>query len=143
MSDSVVATAWLFGFRIDSAALRSIHCSWLDKHVLPVLAGGGSVGISGMTSRTGSAAHNLALSKRRANAVLAYLRRKVRRHVSYRVNWLDGTGEESAKFLGQKDGTEDPLQRAVVVAAWHRPTPPPPPAAHPPSPAAAAPVGQR
>jgi outer membrane protein OmpA-like peptidoglycan-associated protein len=120
-------TGTLYDFAIDSAALHPEHCAWLDKHVVPALAGGGSVGISGLASRSGSAAHNLALSKRRANAVLAYLRRKVRKHVAYRVNWLEGTGEESAKFLGQKDGTEDSLQRAVVVAAWHRPTPPPPP----------------
>jgi lysozyme family protein len=125
--------ATLCGFAIDSAALHPEHCAWLDKHVVPALAGGGSIGMTGVASRSGSAAHNLALSKRRASAVLTYLRRKVRKHVAYRVgsglrvNSVEAVGEAWAKDLGQRDGIEDSDQRAVVLAVWHRPTPPPPP----------------
>jgi outer membrane protein OmpA-like peptidoglycan-associated protein len=124
MSDSVVATAWLFGFRTDSAALHPKHCSWLDSQVVPLLAGGGSVTILGLASRSGSAAHNLALSKRRASAVLAYLRRKVRKHFSVR-DFL-AKGESLAELQGKKDGTENIWDRAVQVTAWRRPTPPQP-----------------
>jgi hypothetical protein len=131
LSNSGMIIGHLLGFAIDSAALHSKHRAWLDTHVVPVLAGGGSVTINGSASRSGSAAHNLALSKRRADAVLAYLRRNVRRHVSYRmgsdfsVNEVAGSGERPAEFVGQKDGTEDSFFRAVMVWAWHRPTPPP------------------
>jgi outer membrane protein OmpA-like peptidoglycan-associated protein len=117
--------ARLMRFGIDSAALHSKHCSWLDGHVVPVLAAGGSISIHATASRSGSAAHNLALSKRRASAVLAYLRRKVPRHVSYRVELVESVGEGSAEMLGYKDGTEDPYFRAVSVLARRRPTPPP------------------
>jgi hypothetical protein len=121
----------LIGFAINSAVLHLKHCSWLDKHVVPILAGGGSVSLLGLTSRSGSAAYNLALSKRRASAVLAYLRRSVRRHVTYKmgsgyeVKQAAAGGEGMAEFEGQKDGTEDPYWRQVWVLAWPSPTPPP------------------
>jgi hypothetical protein len=123
--------ARLMRFGIDSAALHPKHCSWLDGHVVPVLAAGGSIVVSASASRSGSAAHNMALSKRRASAVLAYLRRKVRRHVSYRVQLVEALGEGPAERLGYKDGTEDSYFRAVSVVAWPRPTPPPPPRSKP------------
>src|SRR5919109_1069957 len=47
-------TGTLTSFAIDSAALHPEHCAWLDKHIVPALAGGGSVGISGLASRSGS-----------------------------------------------------------------------------------------
>jgi outer membrane protein OmpA-like peptidoglycan-associated protein len=131
-SDRGVIEGRLIGFAIDSAALHPKHCAWLDKHVVPVLAGGGSIWITGFASRSGSAAHNRVLSKRRVSAVLAYLQRNVRRHVSYRIgsdySVIDaaGIGERGAELSGQKDGTEDSFYRAVYVSAWHRPTPPPP-----------------
>jgi outer membrane protein OmpA-like peptidoglycan-associated protein len=70
ISELGIIEGWLSGFDIDSAGLKVKHRAWLDNHVVPVLQGGGSIAITGMASRSGAAAHNLALSKRRASAVL-------------------------------------------------------------------------
>jgi hypothetical protein len=132
LSEPGTVRARLSGFHIDSAGLLSKHRSWLDNHVVPVLAAGGSLTVFGFASRTGSDAHNLALSGRRAEAVLKYLRNNVRAPFPFRiprpfgVSTVAGLGESSAKADGHKDGTEDPFYRAVIVSAWHKPTPPPP-----------------
>src|SRR5262245_17312306 len=126
-SEPGTVRARLSGFRIDSAELLSRHRSWLDNHVVPVLAGGGGLTVFGFASRSGSDAHNDALSGRRAEGVLEYLRSKVVGPVPFRVSTVVGVGEHWARADGQRDGTEDPFYRAVMVSAWHRPTPPPPP----------------
>ena len=132
-SEDGVVEGRLYGFEIGSASLLFYHRIWLDNHVVPVLAGGGTVGMTGLASRSGSAAFNQGLSVRRAKAVLQHLRLSVGRQLSYsldaefEVKGVNGVGEELARQSGQKDGTEDPYQRAVLVTAWSRPTPPPPP----------------
>jgi hypothetical protein len=94
--------------------------------------------MTGLASRTGSAAYNLDLSMRRARAVLQYLRSKVRGQISYssntdyEVKGVNAVGEELARQAGQKDGTEDRFHRAVIITAWYKPTPPPPPTPKPP-----------
>jgi hypothetical protein len=123
----------LYDFGVDSATVLLMHSLWLNDHVVPVLKAGGSVAITGLTSRSGSTAHNLKLSERRAKAVLDLLRFKVRRPVSYRMDpgyrevHAIGVGEAHARRDGQDDRTEDGFYRAVLVTVWHNPNPPPPP----------------
>src|SRR5262245_3806839 len=98
-SEPGVVDGRLYAFEIGSAGLLFMHRAWLDNHVIPVLQGGGTVGMTGLASRSGGAAFNLDLSRRRANAVLYYLDRHVSGHVSYRmgtdftVNGVNGVGE--------------------------------------------------
>lgn len=123
----------LYDFRIDSDTVLLMHSLWLKDHVVPVLTAGGSVAITGLTSRSGSIAHNLKLSERRANAVLTSLRLQVfgpmpyRMNTGFRVSHAIGVGESKARQAGQEDGTEDGFYRAVLVTAWYNPNPPPPP----------------
>jgi len=65
--------------------------------------------------------------------VLTHLRKNVRGQVSYSMNSgyevksVNGVGETMAEQAGQRDGSEDAFHRAVIVFAWHKPTPPPSP----------------
>jgi hypothetical protein len=133
ISEPGIVSARLIGFDIDAARLLSRHQRWLDHNIVPVLNGGGSATITGLASRSGSAAHNLDLSKRRASAVVDHLRKKAPGQVlfnmnsGYLVKSVDALGESLAEYAGQKDGTEDPFYRAVMVSAWHKPVPVPPP----------------
>jgi hypothetical protein len=119
----------LVGFDVASASLQPIHEMWLDDHVVPVLAAGGTIALTGLTSRSGSAARNSDLSNRRANAVLSHLRKKVTGPIGYNmgVTSVVGAGEAPAEAAGQQDGSEHPFYRAVIVLVWHKPTPPLPP----------------
>ncbi len=137
ISEPGIISGRLIGFDVDSARLPSGHQRWLDNHVVPVLHGGGSSTIAGLASRSGSAVHNLDLSKRRGSAVVEHLRKKAPGQVLYNmksgylVKSVDALGEALAEYAGQKDGTEDPFYRAVMVSAWHKPAPPPPPKPQP------------
>jgi hypothetical protein len=138
-SEPGIVSARLIAFDIDAALLPSRHLRWLDNNVVPVLNDGGSATITGLASRSGSDAHNLDLSKRRASAVVEHLRKKAPGQVlfnmnsGYLVKSVDALGERLAESAGQKDGTEDPFYRAVMVSAWHKrmPTPPPKPTPEP------------
>lgn len=120
--------ARLHGFGIDDDQLRPAHKHWLDLHVVPLLAAGGSFALIGEASRTGSHSHNLALSRRRARNTVAYVQGSLLR----RLVFVDatssarfGAGELPAALAGQADGTESGYYRAVRVVVWSRPSPPP------------------
>lgn len=116
-------SARLSQFAVNSDVLLEGHRIWLNDMISPLLRGGGSVSLIGLASRTGSDSHNLALSKRRATAVLAFLRLCTGR--SFNHLFSTGTGEAMAALAGQADGTEDGTHRAVLVIAWAEAKPPP------------------
>lgn len=66
-------TILLYNFDVDSPRLKREHKAILETLVVPLLSQGGSTTLKGMASRTGSDAHNDALSVKRADAVKAYL----------------------------------------------------------------------
>lgn len=123
--------AKLWGFAVNSADLKDVHKRWLSDYVLPILKDGGSVSLVGEASRTGSSQHNLALSKRRASNIAAYLYFVSGTHFAVNIahgGRTDlGFGEAAAAWAGHADGTEDAYFRAVRVRAWKKPAPPPPP----------------
>jgi hypothetical protein len=66
--------AALANFDVDGDALKAEHKTFLDAQVVPILRAPDSVCIlRGQASQTGSDAHNLELSKRRAQNVLGFL----------------------------------------------------------------------
>jgi hypothetical protein len=136
--------AYLYGFKIDHAALRRAHFAWLSTNIVEVALGAQitsavaslppttwHIWLCGTTSRTASFAHNLALSKRRARAVEAYLEREFGRggaDIQIHTGWV---GEVFARARGRREREEIPLDRAVLVAfamqPYKSPAPPPPP----------------
>ena len=130
LSNSNFTEAKLVGFRINSAELQLVHKTWLNDNIVPIMLDGGSAVLAGYASRSGSAAHNLKLSGRRAEAVAGHIRigaagRGMLSMSAITVN--PAFGETAAAAAGQKDGTEDALYRAVHVKAWRKPVLPPPP----------------
>lgn len=110
-------------FVVGGHLLRADHLKFLQNEVGPRLRSGGSVTLVGLASRTGSAATNKALSERRTNSVLQRLR--IEGGAAFKVNNASGSGEEAARLAGQRDGTEDPGWRAVMLIWWKNPDPPP------------------
>ena len=70
-------TARLFNFGIAKPQLKPEHEDWLRCNVLGLLQGGGSMWITGLASPSGTDAFNLALSHRRADSVIGFLRNQV------------------------------------------------------------------
>jgi hypothetical protein len=130
VQSATYAHALAFAFDIGQAGLKDAHRSWLDANVLPMVNAGGSIMVIGMASRSGPDAGNLALSKRRADAVVAHLRGKTR--TAFNVASQTAVGEQAAKLAGLRDGVEGERWRAVMIVAWPKPTPPPPPPPPPP-----------
>jgi hypothetical protein len=117
--------ALVFEFDIGMAELKAAHRSWLDANVLAMLNARGSILVIGMASRSGREADNLTLSKRRAEAVVNYLRGNTKTNFNVAVQLA--VGEQAAKLAGISDGVESERWRGVVIAAWPKPAPPPPP----------------
>src|ERR1700737_2981138 len=66
--------AVLANYDIDVDVPKREHITFLDMRVLPILLGRSArVFLQGSASKTGTAAHNLDLSRRRANKVGTYL----------------------------------------------------------------------
>jgi hypothetical protein len=105
--------AVLYNFDIDGEALKLEHRSWLTEHVVPQLGNPSvKIGLRGEASRTGSDAYNLALSKRRVNQVLHFLKQN-----GPVLATIEDTavGEADAAGRGEDDNTEDEMVRAVIV----------------------------
>jgi hypothetical protein len=87
-------------FDIDGDAPKAEHKAFLDQTVVPILTKGDSICIlRGEASHTGSDAHNLALSKRRADHVFTYL---VSRGVPAKRVKVQFVGESLAgSFMGE------------------------------------------
>src|SRR6185295_17092855 len=85
----------------------------------------GSVSVVGLASRSGGRGHNHALSARRAESTLAFLRHQVPN--GFLAKQVVGFGELKARDEGQPDGTEDPRFRSVVLFPGPGAAPPPPP----------------
>lgn len=124
-SGGTLTLGTLHHFGIASAALADAHRQWLNRKVVPVLKRGGSVTIVGQTSRSGSEKFNKRLSKKRADAVRAYLEKQAKRCFEYL--YAHGEGESAATLAGQTDGSEDGNFRSVIVIAHVYPEPPTPP----------------
>ncbi len=108
----------LFNFDIDSSVLKSEHIAFLLQNVLPAAKaspGGLRVVIGGSADRLGDAAHNVALSNRRIQAVADFLKQKM---PGYRWDFQgfgQGVGEDGAARSGDADGTRDDIFRNVII----------------------------
>jgi hypothetical protein len=120
-----VVTARLFNFGIAKHRLKPEHEDWLTRNVVGLLQGGGSMWITGLASPSDTDAFNLALSRRRADAVIGFLRNQAPNNFEIALDLA--LGERAARFAGVSDGTEDENWRAVILSAWQRSKPPPPP----------------
>jgi hypothetical protein len=114
-----------YNFDIDGDFLKHEHRVGLLEGVVPTVKAGGSVSVVGLASRGGSARHNLHLSVRRAERTLAFLRDAVPRGLV--AHAVVGVGEMKARAEGQRDGSEHPRFRSVILFVGAGPTPPTPP----------------
>src|SRR5262245_8361996 len=106
--------ASLFNFDVDGDTPKPEHDQFLVDNVVPLLEiPGVVVRLRGEASRSGSDAHNLALSQRRVDKVMAFLRR--RGPATVQVD-RQAVGEADAAAAGQADRTEDEAFRAVIVS---------------------------
>lgn len=106
--------ASLLNFDIDGDTPKSEHERFLVDNVVPLLEiPGVVVRLRGVASRSGSDAHNLALSQRRVDKVQAFLRRHGPANVQVD---RQAVGEADAAAAGQADRTEDEAFRAVIVS---------------------------
>jgi hypothetical protein len=120
--------ASLSNFDIDGDAPKQEHLDFLVKTILPLLANGaGNIWMQGSASRTGSDAHNAALSRRRVNNVAAVLRA---RGIPDSQMQLEAVGEA----MSLTGAAEDPNRRAVVILVQPRKKDDPPPPPTPPKP---------
>lgn len=132
-SDGAAVRLW--NFDIGKHKLKPEHSIGLARWVLPVLRAGGSARVVGLTSRTGSAAYNKALSQRRAAEVVSELQRQLGpAGIARRTAIAVGLGETTAAVVGDPDGRENSTWRAVTIFYYRRPDPPPPPQKVPPLP---------
>ncbi len=115
----------LFNFDVDSPSLKLEHWDMLRSWVVPYIRKGHSISIVGLASRTGSTAHNQKLSQDRADNTLTFLKSEVRE--GFNARSVIGFGELKAAAEGERDNTEDPRFRSVLILSAPGPTPPPPP----------------
>jgi hypothetical protein len=139
--------AYLYGFAIDKYDLQTEHKTFLTRTAAEVLVQWSARGskaqdfcqfwLHGTTSRSASVKHNSLLSERRSSAVRTYLEGELRQgriRVPSRVV-TTGLTETVALLTGKRDGSEDPLDRAVIlVAQWFSVPNPQPPVIQRPSP---------
>ena len=121
----------LENFDIDGTRVKPIHRHMLRRWVGPLLKRGGTASILGLASLTASRRHDLLLSERRAQEVLAFLRGLSspsggpRSGGPARFPQVDGVGKLIAQSLSvSTDPLENARFRAVWVHAWDRPVPP-------------------
>ena len=116
-----MAKALLFNFDIDGDTVKAEHAQYLLRSAIPLLSNGrGAIWMQGSASRSGSDAHNLALSRRRVTNVAAKLTTAGIRQSQIQT---DAVGEHLA-FDHER---EDERDRAValIILPYARPTPPP------------------
>ena len=115
--------AVLSNFDVDSDQPKAEHTVFLDKSVLPLVNGRSSrVWLRGEASHTGSAAHNLELSNRRAARVADYL---VSQGYSRSCTVSEGVGDSLA---GPKRAENAEARAVSILAAALAPLPAPSPA---------------
>jgi hypothetical protein len=125
--------ARLFNFDIGRDWLKPEHQAWLNQNVVGRLRDGGSLWVMGLTSTTGPDAFNSSLSQKRAESVIAFLRKQLSKGFPVKLEGELALGELPARIAGLADNTENANWRAVVVSVWDKPTPPPPPPPAPPN----------
>jgi hypothetical protein len=124
--------AVLSNYDIDVDTPKPEHIAFLDSRVVPVLVRKRArIFLQGSASRTGSDAHNLALSRRRAEKVAAHL---ISRGAVSRQIQIDAVGES----LANPRTPENANDRAVALLAaplfqLPPPRPPPEPKPNPPT----------
>jgi hypothetical protein len=134
-------SAYLYGFDIDKADLKKEHTTFLYQLLAdifresaariakdPSKVGVCHIWLLGTASRSGTFGHNAPLSKSRASSVRRLLEAELR-NGKHPIMFSDGGASETVAFLkGKHDGSEDPLDRSVLlVAQWHTlPNPRPP-----------------
>ncbi len=121
----------LFNFDIDSAVLKPEHIAFLQQNVLTAAnanPGGLRVVLGGSADRLGDAGHNVALSNRRIDAVVNFLKQRLPRYPWDFKGFGEGVGEDTAKRAGDEDGTRDDLFRSVIIEVLKpgQPIPPKP-----------------
>lgn len=117
--------ARLFNFEVGNHELKREHEDWLRSNVVGLLKRGGSIWIAGLASRTDTDASNMVLSRKRADALILFLRKESPNNFTITVDFA--FGERAARFSGSPDGAEDEDWRAVVLSVWNRRDPPPVP----------------
>jgi hypothetical protein len=123
--------ASLTNFDIDGDALKAEHKTFLDVRVVPILRTADSICIlRGEASHTGSDAHNLDLSRRRAQNVLGFLASRGVPPVRVRLQFV---GESLAgSFQGESADARAVsvlvARTAIIPAPTPAPTPTPAPA---------------
>lgn len=122
--------ASLTNFDIDGDALKAEHKAFLDARVVPILRTADSIGIlRGEASHTGSDAHNLDLSRRRAQNVLGFLASRGVPPVRVRLQFV---GESLAgSFQGESADARAVSVLVARTATVPAPTPAPTPAPAP------------
>jgi hypothetical protein len=117
-------TARLFNFAIGEHELKFEHENWLNRFVVGFLQVGGSLWLGGLAGRLDSGAPNLLLALRRADAVVAFLRKQCPN--DFRISIDLTLSDRAVRTLGVPDDEENEDCRAVFLTAWSRPYPPPP-----------------
>lgn len=122
--------AVMSNYDIDVDTLKPEHVNFLNTRVVPAVVGRTArVWLQGSASSTGTAAHNLALSRRRAEGVASYLRS---RGVPASQLQIDAVGEGFATTTPAENAGD----RAVSLLAAPLVSPPPAPIPTPPRPVA-------
>jgi hypothetical protein len=122
--------AVMSNFDIDVDVPKPEHIYFLDSRVVPLISGRTArVWLQGSASSTGTDAHNLALSRRRAENVARHLES---RGIQSRQLQIDAVGEG----LASTHPAENADDRAVAILAAPLFEPPPPPKPHMPQPEA-------
>jgi outer membrane protein OmpA-like peptidoglycan-associated protein len=103
-------SAVLYNFDIDDATVKPEHQRWLDSQVVPRLKADAraAVALRGSSSRSGDAAYDRVLSKRRVDAVRTYL-------VGAGVHAVQISTTFTGKDLSTSPNVEDAADRAVFV----------------------------
>lgn len=129
--------AVLTNFDVDGSSLKREHTQFLDGYVVPLMVAKqpARIFLRGEASHPGSDEHNLELSKRRADSVVAYLRSRGVPDARMKV---EAAGESVAGSLL----AENADARAVSLLAVKLATVPTPSPA-PPAPAPAAPMATK
>ncbi len=118
-----ITEARLTNFEMGSTSLTMGHMLTLDRWIVPILVGGGSVSIMGINS----VGENIAM--KRAISVFDYLNAWAK-GVSAKVGTVYSSSDLDRALAPQVDtlkkmaDSEDPLYRAVQIAAWRASTPP-------------------
>jgi hypothetical protein len=124
-SDAYGETIRFANFGIDDAGPNARHVRYAHANIAPILRGGGSVHLMGLTSRSGSADHNRRLAQRRIDSVVALLRNAAGNR--FQVVSTIAAGEIVAAAAGIENDIEDSRWRAVLMTYWLREKPPPVP----------------